>query len=359
MSGIKGKLMKYLIVIFTVLFLISSCDTSDTSRKTSSSEDVFLVDEMPKAVSDLIYASIPEQWRPHEVYRLTDMETSEVYYFLNMGPDRVWNRIVASDFAESLSGDDCYWFSTENIYINASKEVIDVKDSAFKKELYWNNPDELKIVELSLGTDLEFKPSEAAISNEEGLITSLRLFSAGSFVYGNFSLYSSDQNQYSAFVLGDEGLSGRNETYLFGYKIALEDVKLSEDATEAASGNNYAVMKVTVDDEERIPSTSGAVFRLKEGETLSGDGLALKCVSINDSRCPIELVCDGKSSLSSVIELSIEGSEAAVLELEQGTETDYAGYRINLVSAFPYPTWDSRGPADRFVLLTVECIQSR
>ena len=351
-----------IVMIFMVINL--SCENSDNTggedEPIYSPEGVSLpLQELPKQVADLIDAAIPDNWRPQEVYRLTDLETSEVYYFINMGPDQVWNRVVAHDFAGTLSDDDCYWFSTENIYINASKEVIDVNDSAFKKELYWNNTDSLKIVEFSFGTDLEFKPSEAAISNEEGLITSLRLFSAGSYVYGNFSLYSSDRNQYSAFVLGDEGLSGRNETYLFGYKLTLEDVKQNEDANEAAFGNNYAVMKATADDEERIPNTSGTEFRLKEGETLSGDGLMLKCVSITDSRCPIELVCDGKSSLSSEIELFIKGSETVALELEQGIETDYAGYRINLVSAFPYPTWDSRGSADRFVLLTVEYIQSR
>ncbi len=350
----------FIAVIFMAISI--SCDDSDNTDSVGgekepvySPQGVSLpLQELPEDVSGLInlvmeLPYLSEKWCPQEVYRLTDLQTSEVFYYLNMGPDLIWNMIIGTEILEDSDYPLILWYVSDDLYKNYyyDKE-ISLSDPVYQKELYWVSGDRARTVDFALNTELKFRPSDVVYGELDGSRFYLRLFwSRG--LDGHFGIITDGIERSSTFS-GSE--------YLFGYRIRVIDTIINEDEAEAERGNDYAVMMIEPDEEERALRTDGISFRIKEDETLSANGLSITCLDISDSRYPLAAynVCiDGSFDLYIKVGLATDEGECSKVLLEPYSSdgVEFGGYRINLLSANPYPSWDLRGYTDSFAWLKV------
>lgn len=106
----------------------------------------------------------------------------------------------------------------------------------------------------------------------------------------------------------------------------------------------------------------GREFRLKVGRQVSvkGTKLRLRFVAVeNDSRCPKDVTCVWAGNAAVQLQLGTgRGSKTVTLNTSRSPsfvgETEYQGYKVNLVDLSPYPRSDRKiGPRDYTATLLV------
>ncbi len=324
--------------------------------------------EMPDEVKNIVYDAIPKYHEPLEVHLLSLPGGGSDFLFLDMGPERVWNRLLMiANYRRGLY--ESYGLSYDTAGYSDTYTYYSLTESFDTRLLLWENPSKPGYTDFQLGREFEISPGDIAYIVDGNETFSFRLLTASAsentarcaFYYGQKPVQNDYYDKLGSmqrreFLIGDNSLNGQSVNYLFGYSIKL--VSMTKNPLSDTGDNDKAVFLIEPDTETDTMKFDGTPFRIREMEYLDTGDFSLNCQRIDISECLDEdEACIGEGRVETLLTFIKRPSLHEDVTL-YNTSTRFSRVKVNdywisLVAAFPEPG-KGYGHSEKYLLLSIE-----